>query len=90
MLTKPPIQQLHSLRLNGMAAALDGVPDHLRRSFEDRLALMPVVPIRGNQGSGAASRRTIQIDPIRHAASIAAHAIGETRAAGAVSTPNAK
>jgi DNA replication protein DnaC len=43
MLTEPLIQQLHSLRLKGMAAALEqqlASPDHSGRSFEDRLALM--------------------------------------------------
>ena len=43
MLTEPLIQQLHQLRLKGMAAALEQqrhVPDHIERSFEDRLGLM--------------------------------------------------
>jgi DNA replication protein DnaC len=43
MLTEPLIQQLHTLRLKGMAAALEQqtiVPDRAARSFEDRLGLM--------------------------------------------------
>jgi DNA replication protein DnaC len=43
MLIEPLIQQLHSLRLKGMAAALEqqlASPDQSGRSFEDRLALM--------------------------------------------------
>ena len=43
MLTEPLIQQLHQLRLKGMAAALEQqqrLPDHTARSFEDRLGLM--------------------------------------------------
>ncbi len=40
MLTEPLIQQLHKLRLAGMAAALEqqqAFPDLSDRSFEDRL-----------------------------------------------------
>lgn len=43
MLTEPLIQQLHQLRLPGMAAALEQqltFPDAAARSFEDRLGLM--------------------------------------------------
>jgi DNA replication protein DnaC len=43
MLTEPLIQQLHTLRLKGMASALEqqrASPDLIDRSFEDRLALM--------------------------------------------------
>ena len=43
MLTEPLIQQLHTLRLKGMANALEqqrAAPDLAERSFEDRLALM--------------------------------------------------
>ena len=43
MLTEPLLQQLHQLRLNGMAAALAqqlASPDRSDRSFEDRLAIM--------------------------------------------------
>jgi DNA replication protein DnaC len=43
MLTEPLIQQLHQLRLEGMAAALEqqlSSPDRTSRSFEDRLGLM--------------------------------------------------
>lgn len=43
MLTEPLIQQLHALRLKGMAAALEqqtGSADRTERSFEDRLGLM--------------------------------------------------
>jgi DNA replication protein DnaC len=43
MLTEPLIQQLHALRLKGMASALEqqlASPDRIDRSFEDRLALM--------------------------------------------------
>ncbi len=43
MLTEPLIQQLHTLRLKGMASALErqqAAPDLADRSFEDRLALM--------------------------------------------------
>ena len=43
MLTEPLIQQLHTLRLNGMASALEqqrASPDLTDCSFEDRLGLM--------------------------------------------------
>src|SRR5277367_4737468 len=43
MLTEPLIQQLHQLRLAGMAAALEqqqAFPDLSDRSFEDRLGIM--------------------------------------------------
>jgi DNA replication protein DnaC len=43
MLTEPLLQQLHQLRLTGMAAALEqqlASPDRSDRSFEDRLAIM--------------------------------------------------
>jgi DNA replication protein DnaC len=43
MLTEPLIQQLHQLRLPGMAAALEqqqAFPDLSDRSFEDRLGIM--------------------------------------------------
>ncbi len=43
MLTEPLIQQLHSLRLKGMAHALEqqqASPDLSDRSFEDRLAML--------------------------------------------------
>jgi len=43
MLTEPLIQQLHQLRLAGMAAALEqqqAFPDLADRSFEDRLGIM--------------------------------------------------
>jgi DNA replication protein DnaC len=43
MLTEPLIQQLHTLRLKGMASALEqqhASPDLTDRSFEDRLGLM--------------------------------------------------
>jgi DNA replication protein DnaC len=43
MLTEPLIQQLHQLRLAGMAAALEqqlASPEGAARSFEDRLGLM--------------------------------------------------
>jgi DNA replication protein DnaC len=43
MLLEPLIQQLHQLRLSGMAAALEqqlASADHLERSFEERLGLM--------------------------------------------------
>jgi len=43
MLTEPLIQQLHALRLNGMAAALEqqlAAPDRTALAFEDRLGLM--------------------------------------------------
>ena len=43
MLTEPLIQQLHTLRLKGMASALEqqrAVPDLAERSFEDRLGLL--------------------------------------------------
>jgi DNA replication protein DnaC len=43
MLTEPLLQQLHQLRLTGMAAALEqqlASPDHSDRSFEDRLGRM--------------------------------------------------
>ncbi|MGB8693877.1 MAG: IS21-like element helper ATPase IstB [Steroidobacteraceae bacterium] len=43
MLTEPLIQQLHHLRLKGMASALEqqqASPDQIDRSFEDRLGLM--------------------------------------------------
>lgn len=43
MLTEPLIQQLHSLRLKGMAQALEqqqASPDLTDRSFEDRLAML--------------------------------------------------
>lgn len=43
MLTEPLIQQLHELRLKGMAASLEqqrAAPDFAQRSFEDRLGLM--------------------------------------------------
>ena len=43
MLTEPLIQQLHQLRLAGMAAALEqqlAFPDSSDRSFEDRLGMM--------------------------------------------------
>jgi DNA replication protein DnaC len=43
MLTEPLIQQLHQLRLTGMAAALEqqlSFPDLSDRSFEDRLGIM--------------------------------------------------
>lgn len=43
MLTEPLIQQLHTLRLKGMASALEqqrAAPDLTDRSFEDRLGLM--------------------------------------------------
>jgi DNA replication protein DnaC len=43
MLNEPLIQQLHTLRLNGMAAALAqqaDVPDACAASFEDRLGLL--------------------------------------------------
>jgi hypothetical protein len=43
MLTEPLIQQLHQLRLKGMAMALEhqaASPDQLDRSFEARLALL--------------------------------------------------
>jgi DNA replication protein DnaC len=43
MLTEPLIQQLHQLRLEGMAAALEqqlASSDRASRSFEDRLGLM--------------------------------------------------
>ena len=43
MLTEPLIQQLHQLRLPGMAASLTqqlATPDGAARSFEDRLGLM--------------------------------------------------
>ena len=43
MLTEPLIQQLHSLRLKGMASCLEhqlASPDQRDRSFEDRLGLM--------------------------------------------------
>jgi DNA replication protein DnaC len=43
MLTEPLLQQLHQLRLSGMAAALEQQltsPDLSDRSFEDRLAIM--------------------------------------------------
>jgi DNA replication protein DnaC len=43
MLTEPLIQQLHQLRLPGMAAALEqqqAFPDLSARSFEDRLGIM--------------------------------------------------
>lgn len=43
MLTQPLLQQLHDLRLNGMAAALERQlesPDRMRDSFEDRLTGM--------------------------------------------------
>ena len=43
MLTEPLIQQLHTLRLKGMATALEQqhtAPDLTDRSFEDRLGLM--------------------------------------------------
>ena len=43
MLTEPLVQQLHQLRLAGMAAALEqqlGFPDLSDRSFEDRLGIM--------------------------------------------------
>lgn len=43
MLTEPLIQQLHTLRLKGMASALEqqrAAPDLAARSFEDRLGLL--------------------------------------------------
>jgi hypothetical protein len=43
MLTEPLIQQLHQLRLAGMAAALEqqqAFPDSSDRSFEERLGMM--------------------------------------------------
>src|SRR5262245_29368384 len=43
MLTEPLVQQLATLRLHGMAAALEqqiAAPDHTQLSFEDRLGLM--------------------------------------------------
>ena len=43
MLTEPLIQQLHHLRLKGMAVRLNNKqasPDQIDRSFEDRLGLM--------------------------------------------------
>ncbi|CAN5264289.1 IS21-like element ISPsy14 family helper ATPase IstB [soil metagenome] len=43
MLTEPLIQQLQTLRLRGMAAALEqqlAAPDRARMSFDDRLGLM--------------------------------------------------
>ena len=43
MLTEPLIQQLHALRLKGMAAALEQqltLPDRDARGFEDRLGLL--------------------------------------------------
>lgn len=43
MLTEPLIQQLHTLRLKGMAIALEqqrAAPDLAERSFEDRLGLL--------------------------------------------------
>jgi DNA replication protein DnaC len=43
MLTEPLVQQLSTLRLHGMAAALErqiAVPDRAAMSFEDRLGLM--------------------------------------------------
>lgn len=43
MLTEPLVQQLHQLRLAGMAAALEqqlAFPDFSGRTFEDRLGLM--------------------------------------------------
>jgi hypothetical protein len=43
MLTEPLIQQLHQLRLAGMAAALEqqqASPDSASRSFEDRFGIM--------------------------------------------------
>ena len=43
MLTEPLIQQLHTLRLKGMASALEqqrAAPDLAERSFEDRLGLL--------------------------------------------------
>lgn len=43
MLTEPLIQQLHLLRLKGMASALDqqqAAPDLTDRSFEDRLGML--------------------------------------------------
>ena len=43
MLIEPLVQQLSTLRLHGMAAALEqqiGAPDRAAMSFEDRLGLM--------------------------------------------------
>lgn len=43
MLTQPLIEQLHELRLRGMAAALEqqgATPDRSALSFEERLGLM--------------------------------------------------
>lgn len=59
MLTEPLIQQLHTLRLKGMASALEqqlASPDRADRSFEDRLALMIQQEIQERSGYRLAQR----------------------------------
>lgn len=59
MLTEPLIQQLHQLRLKGMAMALEhqaASPDRLDRSFEDRLALLIQQEIQERSGYRLAQR----------------------------------
>jgi DNA replication protein DnaC len=59
MLTEPLIQQLHTLRLKGMASALEqqhASPDLVDRSFEDRLALMIQQEITERSGYRLAQR----------------------------------
>ena len=59
MLTEPLIQQLHTLRLKGMASALEqqqASPDLTDRSFEDRLGLMIQQEILERSGYRLAQR----------------------------------
>ena len=59
MLTEPLIQQLHELRLSGMAAALEHNwprPTSADRSFEDRLGLMIQHEITERSGYRLAQR----------------------------------
>ena len=59
MLTEPLIQQLHTLRLKGMASALEqqrASPDLTECSFEDRLGLMIQQEILERSGYRLAQR----------------------------------
>lgn len=59
MLSEPLIEQLHRLRLNGMASALQqqlASPDRIDRSFEDRLAMLIQQEIQERAGHRLAQR----------------------------------
>jgi len=59
MLTQPLIQQLHDLRLKGMAAALEQQltgPDPVQQSFDDRLGLMIQQELTERAGARLAQR----------------------------------